>query len=168
MATQVLDQIRGQVESLIKGGTRYQIEKVAVLVVYALISVGTFAWVVSGDDSDNELGATYGFDTIKPLDRQIFFIENQSKDDWTGVRVVLNKNFLYKVDVVPAGKRMVLQPEDFDYYYWIPRQWGRADWERLEKSPKPGEKGTETVNPEILEVRAREGRLNLDLATTKK
>lgn len=168
MATEVLDQIREQVESLIRGGSRYQMEKIAVLVVYAIIIAGTSMWFVSGDDSDNELGATYGFDTIKPLDRQIFFIENQSKDDWTGVRVVLNKNFLYKVDTVPAGKRMVLQPEDFNYYYWIPRQWGRADWERLEKAPKPGEKGTESVQPEILEIRAREGRLNLDLATTKK
>ena len=150
-------------EGLLRGGSRYQMEKVATLVVYAVICVGTLVWVASGGSSDNELGATYGFDTIKPLDRQIFFIENRSSDDWTNVRVVLNRNFLYKTDIVPAGKRMVLQSEDFEYYYWIPRQWGRTEWEQLEKAPRPGEKGTEEIKPELLEVRAREGRLDIDL-----
>lgn len=168
MAAQVLDQVREQVEAVLRGGSRYQMEKIVTLAVYAIVSIATVVWVISGGSSGNELGATYGFDVIKPLDRQIFFIENESDDDWTNVRIVLNRNYLYKVDRVEAGKRLALQPEDFEYYYWIPRQWGRSDWERLEKDAKPGERGTEDVQPSLLEVRAREGRLDIDLNNAKK
>lgn len=168
VADAVLEQVRGQIEGLLRGGTRYQVEKIATLAVYIVVSFVTLVWVVSGNDADNELGASYGLETIKPLDRQIFFIENRSHDDWTDVRIVLNRNFLYKTDRVRAGQRLALQPEDFVYYYWIPRQWGRSDWEKLDKTPRHGEKGTEDVKPVDLVVRAREGRLDIDLTDAAK
>ena len=98
---------------------------VEIVIVIAIgktitIVVATVAWVASTDDASNELGAEHGFETIAPLNNKIFFLENESGDDWTNVRIVLNGDYLYTVDKVPEGNRVMLRPEDgrlveFDY-----------------------------------------------------
>lgn len=158
-ATNVL----GNVSALFKGGSRYQTEKIATVVVYIVIVIASVLWAAMRPDSDNALGASYGFETLKPLNQQIFFLENTSGHDWTDVRVVLNRNYLYKIPKIATGDRKVLRPEDFTYYYWVPRSWGREDWETLEKSAQPASTGPEDMKPRLLEVRAIEGRINIEI-----
>ncbi|QED25861.1 hypothetical protein FRD01_00990 [Microvenator marinus] len=145
------------------GGSRYQTEKIAVVVVYVLIVVATVIWVGMSPDSENELGAGYGFEILEPLNQQIFFLENKSDEDWNNVRVVLNRNYLYKVETIEAGARRVLRPDDFTYYYWVPRPWGRDSWETLETDAKPDSTGPMDLKPKLLEVRANEGRINIEI-----
>jgi len=156
---EILDNLRG----FFRGGSRYQTEKIATIVGYIAIVIATTIWVSLRPDSENSLGATYGFETLQPLDQQIFFLENKSRQDWNDVRVVLNRNYLYKVDRIAAGDRRVLRPEDFTYYYWVPRAWGRESWETLDRAPKPSSIGTEDMKPRLLEVRAIEGRINIEI-----
>ena len=53
LAQQVQDTLIG----IFQRGSRYQTEKVAVLVGYLLISVTSLVWAFSGKNLDNQLGA---------------------------------------------------------------------------------------------------------------
>lgn len=159
-----VDDLRERLMSLFETGGRYQVEKLMTIGVYIAICIGTFAWVATSEDSENELGASHGFETLDPLNQKIFFLENDSGDDWTNVRIVLNKDFLYTTDTVAEGERLMLRPEDFRYFWWVPRPWGRNDWEALAPGEKPGEFATDAVIWSLVEVRAREGRLDLHLS----
>lgn len=158
-----VDDIRDRLSSLFESGGRYQVEKLLTIGVYLAICIGTFAWVVTAEDASNELGAAHGFETLEPLNKKIFFLENDSGDDWTNVRIVLNKDYLYTTEKVKGGERLMLRPEDFRYFWWIPRPWGRNDWEGLTTRLKPGQLAPEDVDWKVVEVRAREGRLDLKL-----
>lgn len=158
-----VDDIRDRLMSVFESGGRYQVEKLMTVGIYVALVVATIVWVVTSEDSENELGASHGFETLAPLNQKIFFLENESGDDWTQVRIVLNKQYLYKIDRVADGDRLMLRPEDFRYYYWVPRPWGRNDWEALAKSEKPSELADDDIAWELVEVRAREGRLDINL-----
>jgi hypothetical protein len=144
-------------------GGRYQVEKLMTIAMYLVIVVATVAWVASTDDASNELGAEHGFETIAPLNNKIFFLENESGDDWTNVRIVLNNDYLYTVEKVPEANRVMLRPEDFHYFYWVPRPWGRESWEAVNPPRKPGQTAGEDLKWETVQVRATEGRLDIKL-----
>jgi hypothetical protein len=158
-----VDEIRDRLMSLFEGGGRYQAEKLTVVGLYVAVCIATAVWVFTVDDEENELGASHGFETLKPLNKQVFFLENESGDDWTNVRVVLNQQYLFKTEKISDGERLMLRPSDFRYFYWVPRPWGRNDWEALSTDPKPSEFATDAVTWELVQVRAREGRLDLEL-----
>ncbi len=164
MSADVINEIRDQAQSLLAGGSRYRNEKIGVIAAYVFVSIASLFWAFSGENQDNELGARYGLETIAPLDDKLFFLENISGDEWTRVRIVLNRNYLYKVDVVEDEARLVLQPEDFNYFYYIPRPWGREDWELLSDEDKPEAQADPALAPELVEVRARQGRLDINVA----
>lgn len=149
--------------ALFDGGGRYQVEKLMTLGVYLLLVVATLGWVATTEDASNELGASHGFETLDPLNQKIFFLENDSGDDWTDVRIVLNKDYLHTIEHVEAGQRLMLRPENFQYFWWIPRPWGRHDWESVGPPPKPPRVAGENLEWETIEVRARQGRLDLEL-----
>ncbi len=163
MAAAALEELKGQVEALLAGGSRYQMEKIATIGVYLIVVIVTVVWVFMGNDPENELGASWGFETIAPLNDQILFLENTSDDDWTGVRIVLNRQYLYKSDEVEAGSRLSVRPEEFSYFFYIPRPWGRSGWETLSDEKKPAETGDPQMEARLLEVRADQGRLDIDL-----
>lgn len=165
MAAAIVDQLRERVETLVEGGSRYQTEKIAVVGVYLVIVIATLVWVFGGDDPENPLGAKYGFETIAPLNDRIFFIENGGPRPWNDVRIALNRNYLHKIPRVDVDQRLILRPEDFDYYFYVPRQFGRQPWEGLSKTEKPGPKAPSDVETKIVEVRANEGRVNIDVAS---
>jgi len=167
MAAQV-EQLRDRVLEMFESGSRYKAEKIVTVAVYLVLVVGTVFWAFSGEDRTNELGASYGYETVGPLDAKIFFLENESGDDWTNVRVVLNQAYLYKIDEIEAGDRAALRPADFDYYYYVPRPWGRNDWETLARKKKPGPKAPANIEPKKLEIRADQGRLDIDLTKSPK
>lgn len=162
MAAQ-LNEFRDRVIALFEGGGRYKVEKLMTLGVYLLVVIATFVWVVSTEDATNELGASHGFEVLDPLNQKIFFLDNESSDDWTGVRIVLNKDYIYTTDLVSVGERLMLRPEDFQYFYWVPRPWGRHDWESVGPPPKPGRNAGEDLEWKIVEVRTRQGRLDIQL-----
>lgn len=164
MASAVLDELKSQAESLFEGGSRYQLEKIATLGVYLLLVTLTLVWVFGAPSGDNELGASWGFEKIAPLNNSILFLENTGSDDWTQVRVVLNRRYLFKTDRVEAGSRLAVRPEDFEYFFYVPRPWGRAQWEGLSQQPKPSAKGESDMKATFLEIRARQGRLDIDLS----
>lgn len=151
--------------SLFEGGGRYQTEKLLTVGVYLALCIATAVWVFTVDDAENELGASHGFETLDPLNEQIFFLENESGDDWTNVRIVLNQQYLYKTDTIADGERLMLRPEDFRYFYWVPRPWGRNDWEALADEEKPAETASDAVKWKSVQVRSREGRLDLELGS---
>lgn len=163
MAAQ-LDEFRDRLVALFEGGGRYQVEKLMTIGVYLVIVIATLVWVVSVEDASNELGASHGFETLDPLNQKIFFLENESGDDWTDVRIVLNKDYLFSTDKVADGERLMLHPQDFRYFYWVPRPWGRNDWESVSPPPKPPRTAGEDLQWNLIEVRARQGRLDLDLS----
>lgn len=159
-----LEALRDQIVALFEGkGGRYQVEKVMTIVVYVALVLATFVWVSTSEDSSNELGAAHGFETLDPLNQKIFFLENESGDDWTNVRIVLNKDYLFTTDRVTDGQRLMLRPEDFRYFWWVPRPWGRSNWEAVSPPKKPGAVAEEEITWDLVEVRAREGRLDIQL-----
>ncbi len=164
MAAQVED-IRDRLLAAFSSGGRYQAEKLGTLGVYVALVVATIAWVWTSEDASNELGASHGFERLDPLNQQIFFLENESGDDWTNVRIVLNKEYLFKVDTIAEGERLMLRPEDFRYYFWVPRPWGRSAWEALATEPQPTQLADDKIKWELVEVRAREGRLDIPIGS---
>ena len=160
---ELFEQIRDTFVSLFETGSRYQGEKIVTLVAYAVVSLGSLIWAFSGGDGGNELGASYGFEHLEPLNARILFLENESADDWTNVRVVLNRNYLHTIDRVRAGERAALPTDEFSYFFYVPRPWGQHEWETLDPTPKPGPHAGADLVPEVLNVRADQGRIDIVL-----
>lgn len=154
--SQLLDQVNDVVDSLLNGGSRYQIEKIVTIVVYAIISVASLIWAFSGGSGENELGAKFEVEELVEIDDMNLHLINDG-DEWNNVRVVLNQKYLWTTDKVDAGSQKTLRPKDFSYYYYIPRAWGRQDWELLAETDKPGAKAPQTLDVQLVQIRAREG-----------
>lgn len=147
----------------ISSGSRYQVEKIVTGVVYLVIVAATIFWVANTGNTENELGANASFELVGPLESPTFFIQNSSNDDWSNVRVAVDKEYLFKAESVPEGETLTLRPEDFSYYFYIPRPWGRESWEALATEEKPTQFAPDTMDPRLLEIRADEGRFDRDL-----
>ena len=157
---QLLDQVNDVVDSLLSGGSRYQIEKIVTIVVYAIISVASLIWAFSGGSGENELGATFEVEELVEIDGLNLHLINEG-DEWTDVRVVLNQKYLWKTDRIEAGRQKTLRPKDFNYYYYIPRPWGRQDWELLAETDKPSAHAPQTLEVDFVQIRARQGRSDI-------
>lgn len=160
--TQWMGQINEVLESLLNRGSRYQIEKIVTIAVYAVVSVGSLIWALSGNSQANALNAGFEVGRLADIDDQNLYLSN-SGDAWSTVRVVLNRMYLWTAPRVDARSRVTLQPADFDYYYYIPRPWGRHGWEQLEESERPGAKAPGTLRIEHVRIWAKEGSLDIVL-----
>ena len=156
-------QIQETLLGIFRRGSRYQTEKVATLFGYILLSVLSVGWALSGSGADNRLGADFGKGQIEEISTGVYFLNNQSKDDWTNVRVVLNQRYLHKRDKLEAKGKATLGGKDFDYFYYIPRTWGQRDWEQLTTQAKPNAKAPTDLEPTYVQIRADQGLLDLDL-----
>ncbi|QDG54289.1 hypothetical protein FIV42_27150 [Persicimonas caeni] len=154
--SQLLEQVNDVIDSLFSSGSRYQLEKIVTIAVYAIISVASLVWAFSGGSGDNELGAKFEVEQLTEIDDLNLHLINDS-DAWTNVRVVLNQKYLWTTDKVEAGRQKTLRPKDFEYYYYIPRPWGRHDWELLAQTPKPGPEAPSTLEVEFVQIRASQG-----------
>jgi hypothetical protein len=159
----LIDHIKETWSSTFRRGSRYQVEKFSILGGYVVIVVGTLFWALSGP-RDNELGAVFGRDKIQAIEREVYFLENTSRDPWTRVRVVMDKRYLHKRDSVDRLSRVTLSPQDFSYFYYIPRTWGVRDWELLAVAPKPDAVAPHSYVPELVQIRAYEGALDIKLS----
>ncbi|MFU8804352.1 MAG: hypothetical protein ACNA8W_11125 [Bradymonadaceae bacterium] len=159
----IIEEATDVLQSIFQKGSRFQAEKVGVMVGYLIIVFASVAWAMGGSNEDNELGATFRSEHLPQLDQQLFYIDNASGTTWTNVRIVFDERYLHTVDRVSSGESLSLKPEDFEYFYHIPRPWGREDWEELETSPKPGELAPSNLRPKLLQIRAVQGRLDMPL-----
>lgn len=162
-AEALTEQIQETLASLFRRGSRYQTEKLVTLAGYLLISIASLVWAFSGSNANNKLGASFGKTRIEEIDEQVYFLRNDGSEDWTNVRVVLNRQYLYKRDKLEAGDRATLGRKDFAYFYYIPRAWGLDDWEHLGEEEKPAETAPPSMIPNFVEIRADQGRIDIDL-----
>jgi hypothetical protein len=166
-ASQFLDQANDVVDSLFSDGSRYQLEKIATIVVYAIISVASLVWAFSGGSAENKLSAKFEVEHLSEIDGMNLHLINEG-GEWTDVRVVINQKYLWTADKVEAERQKTLRPEDFKYYYYIPRPWGRHDWEELAHDKKPAIHAPSTLDVEFVQIRARQGRSEISFGDNGK
>ena len=157
------EQWREIIEGLFRRGSRYQSEKIMTMAGFVICSIASLAWAFSAGVGQNELGAKFGITRLKEIDHDVFFLTNDSSDHWTNVRVVLDRRYLYKRDELKAGSRATLDRKDFAYFYYIPRTWGAAQWEGLDRAPKPDAWAPSVFEPSFVQIRAEQGMLDIDL-----
>ena len=163
-AADLVDSLRDNVAGIFRSGSRHQAEKLAVVGVYLALVTATVFWAFSGGSEDNALGATYGAETLEQINKEMHFINNTSDDTWTRVVIVVNNVYQQRLEKMEPRKRLTLRPDRLKYFYYIPRPWGRAGWEELTEADKPGPHAPEDLRPELIQIRAREGKLDIDVA----
>lgn len=149
------------VESLQKEGTRYRTEKFAVIAIYLVLFVVSLVWAFTGIEITRQLEGELTVEKIENIGRHKFTLTNTGNTDWHEVRIVINERYLAEFEKVEAGNPRRLGPEDFQYYYHVPRPWGAEEWERLESSAKPGPNYPLGLDVESLTVRSREGEVEM-------
>ncbi|RAL21511.1 hypothetical protein DL240_11655 [Lujinxingia litoralis] len=160
----VVDSLQRQLKGLFESGTRYQVEKIGVVVGFLVLVIASVGWAMSGPDDSNELGASFGDEVLtSQLDRRQYYIENEGSKDWTRVRVVFDRKYLYTADKVEGGERLTLGAADLRYFYRMPRPWGRQDWEQLAEGEPPAVSPPESYSPKLVQIRTEQGRIDLDL-----
>jgi hypothetical protein len=160
---QIAEEATEVLQSIFQKGSRFQAEKIGILVAYVILTIASVAWAMGGSNQDNELGANFRRDTLAQLEQQMFFIENTSGKTWTRVRIVINERYLYTVDRLPSGQQLSLKPEDLVDFYHLPRDWGRSHWEDLEGAEKALDRAPANLRPTYLQIRANQGRLDMEL-----
>lgn len=165
---QFTELIKETLSSVFRRGSRYQTEKLGVVFIYVAVVIGSLIWGFSGTKFENELGADFGAENIEGIDKQVFFLENQSSDEWTNVRVIINQRFLKRLPKVEGNKRVTLGPSNFDYFYYIPRAWGRRSWETLAKETKRPMKAPSGLKLKRVQLRAAQGKLDLNMDSSGK
>lgn len=165
--TQFFEQASDVVGALFSGGSRYQIEKLVTVVVYVVISGASLVWALSGDGAANELKASFVVGQLSEIDDQNLHLINDG-NAWTSVRVVLNEKYLWTTPEVKAKSQVTLNPEDFKYYYYIPRPWGRQGWEKLARTEKLPAGAPGMLQIHSVGIGAREGRLDLKIGADGK
>lgn len=160
MAEQLSETLQDSLKGIFHWGSRYHAEKIGVLAGFVILTLATVVWAFSGDDATNELGADiYLRDAVVGAD---VVIENTGSSTWRDVRIVLDRQYLYTTDRIEGGDHVSLSPDDLVYAYYIPRPWGRKGWERLGDDAKPGVHPDGTYVPSFLQIRARQGGLEID------
>ena len=157
MGKAVQDSLKG----IFHWGSRYHAEKIGVLAAFVVLSLATGIWAFSADDDTNELGADLELrDGVVGVD---LVIENTGRGAWRDVRIALDRKYLYTTDRIDGGGYVALSPDDLVYAYYIPRPWRRDEWERLGDDVKPGIHPDAEYVPSFVQIRAREGRLDIDV-----
>lgn len=157
------DEINEVVDSILKGGTRYHSEKIAVVAIYAGVVVLSLVWAFSNFEIGSQLNGVFEAQKIQNIEDQNFILKNPTSTTWHEVRVVLNDRYLAKIDEVKAGKRLRLKPTDFQYYFYVPRPWGQKQWERTASESKPAAGPPGDVAIESLAIHTREGKINVSV-----
>ena len=160
---QLGESVSEALRSVFRRGSRYQTEKIVVVLVYLVLVAASAVWAFSGEGLENELGADFGIKRVEGITQRIYFLENLSSDSWTNVRVIINQRYLMALDKVEARERRTLKPDEFGYFYYIPRAWGREPWETLAKTPKPEYPAPMELDLKLVQFRASQGKLDLQI-----
>lgn len=158
-----IDEFNEVFESMVKGGTRYRTEKLAVASLFLFVAVATVVWVVSGIEIGRDLEGRLEAEGPSPVGERGFVVVNSGATGWHDVRIVVNDRYLATLEEVPAESRSRLSATDFEDYYYIPRPWGHAAWERAGSVEKPGRYISDDVEVRNVAARSREGRIQMEL-----
>lgn len=153
--------LQNSLKKVFHWGSRYHAEKIGVIAGVVILSLATVLWAFSGDDDTNELGAQlYLRDAVVGTD---LIVENTGRSSWRDVRITLDRQYLFTMDELEGGEYVTIGMDDLIYAYFIPRPWGREDWEELGHDSKPGVHPDASYTPSFVQVRAREGRLDTEV-----
>ncbi len=157
LGDQILDSLKG----IFDLGSRYHVEKIGVIAGFVVLSLIIPFWAFSGPDDTNELGAElYLRDSMVGFE---LILENAGSKAWRDVRVVLDRRYVFTAEQIEGGDYVSLGAEDVVDAYYIPRPWGREDWEELaDEREKPGMRPDSAYEPTLVQVRAREGRIDIE------
>lgn len=151
-------------KGVFQSGSRYYAENIAVILGFVILSVASIVWAFTGPDDTNELGAdVYLRDVVVGFD---LAVENSGRRAWTDVRIVLDKKYLFTADRIEGGEHLAIGSDRLRYAYHIPRPWGREEWEELSRSEKPGVSPRSDYVPSFVQIRSRQGRIDVELERT--
>lgn len=156
-----LDEFNEVGESLFKSGTRYQAEKWIVVGLYAVVVVSSALWAIIGTDLRGELVGEFESRQFADIQHRTFELSNTGRDEWRDVRVAVNGRYLVHFESIAPESSVRLKPEDFTYFYHVPRPWGHARWETVNAEPKPGPAAPSTLAVDDLKVRAERGPIDI-------
>lgn len=124
--------------NLDKGG-RYNREKIAVLVGYLGLSLCMILWSFpSTGPLENDIGAKVDIRSVDISEERWFLVQNQSREDWTHVKFVLDDRFFWKGPaVVPANDSLEVSSRKFHYDLYVPRVPRAGSWMDLSQEEPP-------------------------------
>ena len=131
--------------------------------LYVALSALSIAWAVSGDvRPDNELGAavewTVGADGFTSL-----VITNQSDDEWTDVRVMLDDRYYHFEQSLSSRHTFALTMRQFEDGHLVPRPSGMFPFEYFTDRPEP-EESPSAYRPSTVRITADQGELSTTLS----
>lgn len=154
----ILKGLPHEIRGLFQWGSRYYAEKMGVMVGFVVLSIACVAWAFSGPNDTNRLGAElYLRDVLTGVD---LAVENTGRRAWTDVRIAVDYKYLFTAERLNGGESLVIGPDDLQYFYMIPRPWGREDWEELAPEPKPELNAPQDYVPAYVQVRSNQGLLD--------
>ncbi len=142
-------------------GSRYYAERMGIVVGAAILTMASFVWAFSTPGDSNELGADLFLrDVVISFD---LAVQNSGNRAWTDVRIVLDRKYLFTADRVEGGQTLTINSDNLTYAYYVPRPWGREAWEELTHASKPEYRPDASYVPSFVQVRTRQGRLDVTL-----
>lgn len=165
----VMEEIQRVLESLPNQGTRYHVEKLALIGLYVVLVGTTAAWVFAGGRLlASRYAADFRVSQLEAIGSQRFYLTNTGTAKWRDVRIELSDRYLARLEQVNQGERKELKPEDFRYFYRVPRHWGAADWESLTSAAAQPmhAPGTVEVSEKTIEIGSRHGAIDVRVIGT--
>jgi len=157
------EQVQETLLGIFRRGSRYQRQKICTIGLYFVLSIASLFWAFSGDESNNQLGAKFEKTQLEEIEQDVYVLSNDGDDVWQQIRIVLDKRYLHKRPELKPKERATLTYQDFQYFYYIPRSWGMQRWENLGETPKPGDLAPKDLDPQFVQLRAAQGKLDINM-----
>lgn len=137
----------------------YRRQKLATVSAYALISLLTIAWSISGGDLiTNALGARIDSEIVADTNERWYLVHNDSGDDWNGVAFTLDDLYRLELDKpIPAGKTTKIFVRDFRYVQHVPRPVRPQSWRVFASKPPPSPFAAKDYKPRAITILTQEG-----------
>ncbi len=137
---------------------RYARQKLTVIGGYVLASLLTVGWAFSSSQPlANAIGASIEAQVIPSTGEQWILLRNNSSDNWSDVRLLLNDRYLFiGPESVTAGESARVFVKDFDYLLYVPRARHFGTLEDTSEEP-PQPKASATLKPTSLTLSCDQG-----------
>ena len=128
-----------------------------------MVVVGvSVAWGISGIGARGGLVGEFETYSIAEIDDQKFVLKNVGEMDWKDITVGINGRYLHHFDGLSSANSTELNPEQFKYYFYVPRPIGYTGWERLAPANRPHATAPSGVKSEDIAVRTEAGRVRIE------
>lgn len=144
---------------------RYFKLRLALVAVYVAVVGATALWVLRGwpvqadDLLDAEISAVPG----ALRGRTLILVVNRSDEDWHEVELVLDGQYVHRVETLAARERHSVPIDDFTYIYLVPEDWNRGVWRDVSPARQRLADEPLELTPTSLRIRAREGQFESEL-----